>query len=425
MNLLDELGEVSNLRSAWRSLHKNPKSYGIDDVTIDEFRDNLDGELAKLSESIKTGTYKPDKLRGHPLEKGKSSSSASDKTDYRILKIPTVRDRVVQKAIEQLIITPLDNKYSINNNGVSFAYVKDGGVKNAAKKVKAYYKKGYIYVYVADIEKFFDNVNNKLLIEKIEAALPDNSLIPLLKEFLKIDIKNKEELKERTQQEYIYNPLVGIAQGSPLSPLFANVFLADFDKKIKSKSKNYKVVRYADDIAVLCKTEDLAISAHTLVEAELKKLKLKVRPLLVQGDLPEEGHEKHSIVRKYSGLLFLGLRFTGDKIYPSGTSYNNAIWTVRRAAYNRRLSFAKKLTSIDARIEGWCSAYGFTDYLDEPTIKNDRLVEDVLTKVLRKAGLRTRGGTSAMKALGIEGYKVRLNKHQTKSLNKRTKPQYQ
>lgn len=412
MSLLNELADPKNLRNAWKALHKKPFSFGIDEVTIDDFRNNLEHELDELSAALSSGKYKPQELRGHPLEKGKARSRSADKKEYRILKIPTVRDRVVQKTIENLIIEHLDKLYKISKNGVSFAYMKSGGVEKAANQVRNYYKQGLGWVYRADIRKFFDEIDNKVLLKQVNAALPDKTLMPLIERFLEIDIRNVNEIEERTLVEYQYNPVVGIAQGSPLSPLFANVFLSKLDKNVKKKG--LKMVRYADDIVILTKTKEEAIEAHNFIEAELKKIKLVVHPLLVQGDLPEEGHEKHSVVRKYSGLLFLGLRFTSDKIYPSGDSYENAIWTVRRAAYNQKLSFIKKLISIEARVQGWCASYAFTDYLDEPTLKNDKLLEDVLTKALRKTGLKTTNRKTACMALGIEGYKTRLTRLKTK-----------
>jgi len=412
VSLLTRLADQKILRSSWKALHKEPFSYGIDKITIDEFRNNLENELDGLSTLLSSGKYTPQMLRGHPLEKGKPRSRVTDKKDYRILKIPTVRDRVVQKAIEGLISEHLNKRYKVVNNGVSFAYVKDGGVEKAAEQIRQYYKSGYMYAYKADIKKFFDRIDKALLLNKVGTALPDKSLLPLIKQFLEIDIANVEQIEERTKKEYEYNPTLGVAQGSPLSPLFANVYLADFDQSIIRKK--LKMVRYADDIVILCKTEQAAIDAHDLVESELLKLKLELHPLLRPRELPVSGHNKHSIVRKYSGLIFLGLCFKGQKIYPpSGDSYSNAIWTVRRAAYNQKLTFTKKLISIDARIQGWCSSYAFTDYLDEKTLKNDKLLEDVLTKMLNKSGLRVVGHKTAQQALGIEGYKTRINRLQT------------
>jgi RNA-directed DNA polymerase len=425
--LIRQLADEKNLREAWRKLKKRPASYGIDQVTIDEFRDNLEAEIEELSSSIKSGRYKPNKLRGHPLEKGKSNARRLDKKEYRILKIPTVRDRVVQKTIELLIENDVNKLYKIRDNGVSFAYVKNGGVDKAALKIREYYRAGNAWAYKADIRKFFDEIDVAILLGKIKAALPDETLMPLIEEFLKIDIANADEVQERTEKEYEYNPMVGVAQGSPLSPMFANVFLSDIDQATISKGMN--MVRYADDIVVMCKTKQEAINAHTFITVELSKIGLTTHDLLILGDLPKDGHEKHSQVQKYSGLLFLGLRFTGDKIYPSSDSFDNAIWTVRRAARNQKLSFVKKLVSIDARVQGWCASYSFTDYLDQPIMKNDKLLEDVLVKMLGETGLSVQKKKTAMLALGIEGYKTRLTRLRNEAKNperitKRVKTQY-
>lgn len=413
--LIQSLADKNNLREAWKKLKKRPASYGIDLITIDEFRDNLETEIDELASAIKSGRYKPAKLRGHPLEKGKNNGRRLDKKEYRILKIPAVRDRVVQKSIELLIEDSIHDVYKIRDNGVSFAYVKNGGVDKAAMQIREYYREGYSWVYNADIRKFFDEIDKAKLLDKIKAALPDQTLMPLIEEFLKLDIANADEVQQRTEVEYQYNPMVGVAQGSPLSPMFANIYLADLDQA--ALEKGMKMVRYADDIVVMCKTKQDAINAHTFTAVELAKIGLVTHPLLVQGDLPQDGHEKHSRVQKYGGLLFLGLRFTGDKVYPSSDSFDNAIWTARRAAQNTKLTFVKKLISIDARVQGWCSSYAFTDYLDQPVKKNDKLLEDVLTKMLRGTGLTVQSGKTAMQALGIEGYKTRLTRLKNEAKN--------
>jgi len=408
VSLLEKLSDQKVLKGAWLKLHKNPSSYGIDEITIDEFRDNLERELSKLSIQIKSGNYSPKELRGHPLEKGKNKASDADKKQYRLLKIPTVRDRVVQKAIEMLVYEYLDAYYGLTNNGVSYAYVKEGSVESAVKKIQAYHKEGCFWVYSSDIISFFDQVEKKLLLSKISCALPDDSLLEIIELFLNIDVNNKKEIEERTREEYKYNPTVGVAQGSPLSPLFANVYLADLDKSATSSS--IRMVRYADDIVIMCKSKSEAESAHVFLESELNKIGLSIHSILVQGDLPVDGHEKHSKVQKYSSLTFLGLSFRGDKVYPSGKSYQNAIFTVRRAAQNRKLTFTQKLISINLRVQGWCSAYSFADMIQDSVKKNDKLLEDILTKMLRQHNLKTTHKITASDALGINGYKSRIDR---------------
>lgn len=405
-NLFDQLADEHVLREAWKKIHKNPRSSGIDQITIDEFRDKLETELCDIAEMLRKGKYKPKLLKGHPLEKGKNHSVEADNKEYRILKIPTVRDRVVQKAIEQLIEPLLSKKYDLDNK-VSYAYMEGGSVEKAALQIRKYYEEGNSWVYKSDIRKFFDKINKKAILKMVQDALPDDSLMDLIEQFLMIDIDNEEQLVERTKQEYSYDPLVGVAQGSPLSPLFANVYLSSLDHL--AIKMDLRMVRYADDLVVLTKTKAEAVAAHTLIEAHLKKLKLEVHPLEVYGENVTSGHEKHSKVSKYSGLIFLGLVFKGSKIFPSGDSYVNAIWTVRRAANNKTLPLVKKLISIEARVQGWCSAYAFTDFQEQPVKKLDKQFEDVMHKVLRKSDLKTIHNKTALEALQMPTYKFRLN----------------
>lgn len=418
LTLFDQLSDERTLREAWRKIHKNPRSAGIDEITIDEFRDRLETELDDLCDKLLNGKYKPQLLKGHPLEKGKNHSQEADNKEYRILKIPTVRDRVIQKAIERLIEPYLTKKYKLSNK-VSFAYMEGGSVERAAIQIRKYYKLGNPWVYKSDIKKFFDKINKKDVLKMIRDALPDDSLMPLIEQFLTIDINNSKELVEVTKKAYEYDPLVGVAQGSPLSPMFANVYLSSLDQL--AIDKKLKMVRYADDLVVLTKSKDEAIGAHKLLEGHLKKLKLEVHPLEVAGENVASGHEKHSTVSKYSGLLFLGLRFMGEKIYPSGDSYVNAVWTVRRAANNRGLSLIRKLQSIEARIQGWCSAYAFTDFQEQQVAKLDKQLEDVMQKVLRKSDLQVIHKKTALEALQMETYKQRLNSIKDKRKDKKVK----
>lgn len=417
-NLFDQISDEQNLRFAWKKIHKNPRSSGIDQVTIDMFRDRLETELAELSTSLKIGKYKPKLLKGHPLEKGKNHAREADKIDYRILKIPTVRDRVVQKSI-QIAIEPYLSKVYKLYNPVSFAYVEGGSVEKAALQVKKYHEAGSEWVYKTDIKKFFDKIDKKNLLELIETALPDDSLMPLIEKYLTIDIKNSKELVEITKEAYKYDPLAGVAQGSALSPMFANVYLSSLDQL--AINEKFNMVRYADDLVVLTNTKDEAVSVHTVIGDHIKELKLSLHPIKIYPDLPLKGHDKHSTVAKYNNLMFLGLRFQNSKIFPSGDSYGSAIFTVRRAANNKTLKFIQKLISIEARVQGWCSAYAFTDFQEQPVQKLDKQLEDVMQKVLRKSDLKAIHKKSALESLQMNGYKHRLNSIKDKRKKKEVK----
>lgn len=397
MNYYDQLCKPSTLNDAWKSLNKKKHSQGLDNVTIQDFKDDLTNQLDLLGDQLKAGTYKPVLLKPHLLKKPESG--------HRLLKIPAVRDRVVQKAITNLISEPLNKKYKIENNGVSYAYVSKGGVDKAALQIREFYRAGNKFVYKADIEKFFDRVPKKKLLAKIEAALtPDTSLMPLIEEFLNADMANNKYLEAKDPKLFHPTPLLGIAQGSALSPLFANVYLAEFDQKMISEGLN--MIRYADDLVVLTKTDADAENAHILVSSELKGLELKVHALKKRNALPGTGQSKpkYSEVRRYQDLQFLGLTFKSDHIYPTGRSYQNAVASVRNAAYDRSQPLVKKLKNIESRIEGWCSAYSFVEHEGSKLAHNDTELNKVLGIMLKKHGLKVRLGISPHKALGLNNY---------------------
>jgi hypothetical protein len=219
------------------------------------------------------------------------------------------------------------------------------------------------------------------------------------------------------------NPLLGIAQGSPLSPLFANVYLAEFDSKMKGLG--YKMVRYADDLVVMTKTLEDAKSVHEVVKDELQGLELKVHGLKQTGQLPIIGHSKpkYSEATRYQDLQFLGLTFKSAKIYPTGRSYQNAIKSIRTAAYDPSQTFIKKLTAIEARITGWCSAYGFANHESDKLDHNDKLLDDVLLKMLKFHGLKVWTGKKPHGVLGLINYTQSVSKVKTSREKKVSKDQ--
>jgi RNA-directed DNA polymerase len=394
--------QKSNLKIAWKNLHKRPQSVGLDEVTIADFRTDLDENLEKLSIALKSGKYKPVKLLPHMLKKPEGG--------YRVLRIPAVRDRVVQRAILNEISKPLDDHFHIDNNGVSYAYVSGGGVNKAAEKIVKYWEQGYDYVYKSDIIKFFDNINKKVLLEKISKSLgTDQSLMPLIEDHLNCAVENIKKVADYDPEIYNPKPLLGLAQGSPLSPVFANVYLAEFDQAMLSRK--LKMVRYADDLIIMGKTLAAAEATHAVVEEELKKLGLQVHALKVQGkQLPAVGHSKpkYSEARRCQDVEFLGLTFKSKKIYPAGRSYQNATKSVRFAAYDRGNTFVKRLVSIDARVFGWSSAYSFTEQEPAKIAVLDQKLDETLRIMIQRQGLKIKQSKTPHKVLGIRNYSASL-----------------
>lgn len=414
MTYYENICQKSALKSAWKKLHKHPQSVGLDKVTVAEFRTDLDENLEEIRGLLESKKYKPVKLLPYMLKKPEGG--------YRVLRIPAVRDRVIQRAILDEITPALEKRFGINKNGVSYAYTNGGGVKRAALELVKYWEQGYCFAFKADIIKFFDNINKEKLLGMISDALGDDkSLMDIIEMQLNCELENIQKVAEYDPTLYNPKPLIGIAQGSPLSPVFANVYLAEFDKTIICRE--LKMIRYADDLIIMTKTLEDAENVHNIVSTELAKLGLGIHQLKTQGQLPTIAHSrpKFSEARKCQDLTFLGLTFKSKKIYPAGRSYQNAAKSVRFAAYDTGTTFVKKLVSIDARVSGWAAAYSFTEREPAKLANLDKQLDQIIGIMLNKQGLRIKRRSSPHTVVGIPNYTSVLqkidNKKQKKSKN--------
>ncbi len=403
-NLLSTLSTEDCLKRAWQSLEKRPYSHGFDDITIAQFKENLTNHLAETATMLQAGTYKFYPLRLYLAKKSDGG--------YRKIKIPTVRDRIVQRAITDMISPYLEKRYQLINAS-SFAYVKDKNVKKAAERILQLRADGYTHACKADIIKFFDNIDREQLLVKVEAALPDTSLNALIRSALENDIANVEYYEKKTGEIYVPNSLVGIAQGCPLSPLFANVYLADFDKAIEKSGRH--MVRYADDFVVMARSLQAAKDSYYYAESLIKDLRLELYPL--KDDIPVQlwkKDAKYSLARTCHQLEFLGLRFAGGKVYPAGTAYKNVMKSVRSVAYDPKLGLIKKLTGIDSRMLGWMTAYTFATMENQNISGLDASLEDVLTRMLRRHNLQKTTKRSTAAVLGLRTFQQLRVKTTTK-----------
>ncbi len=262
-----------SLPSAFRSVKDNHGCAGVDGVTIKDFEEKLHENLAVLQDELARRTYFP-----LPLMK---ILVAKKNGEPRTLCIPAVRDRVVQKAVLQLIEPILEKEFE----DCSFAYRQGRSVKQGVYKIKAYYDQGYRWVVDADIDAFFDNVDHRLLLEKFKRVVHDPDIQKLVEQWVRAEIWDGTSL--RLLQK-------GIAQGSAVSPILANLFLDELDEELLQK--NYKYIRYSDDFVILCKSPERAASALKLSKQVLEKLLLKL-------DEEEITDFKHGF--KYLGVIFV------------------------------------------------------------------------------------------------------------------------
>ncbi|MBI5842858.1 MAG: hypothetical protein HZB19_22425 [Chloroflexi bacterium] len=276
-DLLDKALDMKNLRGAWEEIRANKGMPGVDEVSLKAWARNWEDRLMKLISSVRANTYKPHKLRLRKIPK-------KSRREFRTLRVPTVTDRVFQRAILQILHPVFERRFL----DCSFGYRPKRGLADAVQRIIVLRENDYRWVLDADIDEFFDHVDHDLLLGFLRHDLPDDSLMPLIKKWLKT-CRLEPDLA------------VGIPLGSPLSPLWANVFLHRLDQAAAARDR--PVVRYADDFIVFAESREDAQSVYREVEETLAALKLKYEPSKTRVASFEEGFE------------FLGIRFRGDSCF--------------------------------------------------------------------------------------------------------------
>ena len=184
--------------------------------------------------------------------------------------------------------------------------------------------------------------------------LKDDTLNELIRAGINQPLGGLEKIDDKLK--FLFDDVdKGIPQGNPLSPLFSNIFLNEFDDTLKKSP--FRLVRYADDFIVMCKSKDHAKSALNLCKDVLEnKLNLELHP---------EGSKKGPKIFKISKskpLTFLSITFDGNKVYPSRLTVDNLISKLREIALQKPkekgLQFI--LFKIKWILDGWVSAYFYT-----------------------------------------------------------------
>lgn len=275
MDLYARLATIDTLLLGWDKVRRNGGGPGADGVTLDRFAQDILPWLERFPEELLAGRYHP-----HPLLQVKLQREGKKP---RFLAIPTVRDRVVQSAANQLIVPLLEKEFEDESWGCR----RGRSVAMAVQEVARLRDAGFRWVVDADIHAFFDEVDHPALLARLQRYLPDPRLIDLIHLWLAGPLQTIEG-QYRTIER-------GIPQGSPISPVLANLYLDDFDEAILDE--NLRLVRFADDFLILCCDHAQAENALALTNEFLDTLELRVN------------HAKTRITHFDEGFRFLGVDF--------------------------------------------------------------------------------------------------------------------
>jgi group II intron reverse transcriptase/maturase len=260
-SLYDKVYALVNLGRAWEKVRSNRGAGGIDRESIASFERNKERNLAEIHRLLREKRYRPHALRRVYIPKGKGES--------RPLGIPTVRDRVVQQALLNIlepIFEPLFHKHS-------YGFRPGCSAHQAMAYVRSKLQEGKEWVLEVDIRKYFDTVSHELLLTLVNEEVSDGSVLRLIRMFLESGVM-EEGVKVATDQ--------GTPQGGVISPLLANIYLNRFDWEMQAAG--YEVIRYADDVVVLCQSREEAEKA------------LKVTRAIIEGELHLQIHPKKTRV---------------------------------------------------------------------------------------------------------------------------------
>lgn len=254
-----------NLLQAWdlsRDSTAHAGTAGIDNETAKHFASNLDANLGEIRKRLLEGTYGFSRLRAVFIPKPNSDKD-------RVICIPTIRDRIVQRATIQYLAAR--KKLPIYNSS-SFGFIKGKGTKEAVQRAVELHSL-YEWCVKADIESFFDTIPRHYLKERVSAALGNHSLVPLIYDAIDCEIRTTPEIQPKLLRQGIKNG-VGIRQGMPLSPILANLVLSKFDRSMEAR--RIPMIRYADDLLLFFGTKQEAKLGSKLVEEHLALVDLKL-----------------------------------------------------------------------------------------------------------------------------------------------------
>jgi len=237
------------MRKAFKAVKRNRGAAGVDKVSIQMFEDNLDENLAALMRDLKAGTFRPKPLRRTMIPKGPDSDK------LRPLGIPVVRDRVAQEVVRRLLAPVFEPRF----HDASYGFIMGRNCHQAIERVLELHRQGDKVVLDADIKGFFDNIPHKVIMDAVAAEIADGNVLNLVEKFLKAGVMENGVFKPTT---------IGTPQGGVISPLLANIVLDHLDWRLHEAG--YHFVRYADDFVVVCRTQQQAQEALTLVKHVLE-----------------------------------------------------------------------------------------------------------------------------------------------------------
>jgi len=349
-SLIDKVYKPGNLRAAFAQVKANQGAAGVDRQTIEMFEANLETNLSKVSQQLADNSYRPQAVRRHWIAKPGSS-------EKRPLGIPTVRDRVVETALRNVMEPIFERDFAEH----SYGFRPRRGCKDALRRVDRRLKAGDTWVVDADLRSYFDTIPKQKLRERVAEKVADSRVLELVEAMLQQEVMDGLEH---------WTPEAGTPQGAVISPLLSNIYLDPLDWEMVRGG--YEMVRYADDFIILCDSKAKAQAALAKVQEWTAQAGLRLHP------------EKTRIVdaTERGGFDFLGYHFERGYRWPRRKSVAQLKATIR--SKTRRThgdSLRTIIETVNQTLTGWFGYFKHSHKTAFPPL--DKWIRMRLRSILR------------------------------------------
>ena len=367
-NMMEEVASHHNLLRAYRRVVSNGGSAGVDGMQTQELKTWFRINYAVMREQLLSGKYRPQTVLSVEIPKPNGGK--------RLLGIPTVVDRLIQQAIQQVMARQYEPTFSDE----SYGFRPKRNCHQALQRATSIMAEGKGYVIDLDLEKFFDEVNHSRLMSRLSKRIGDKRILKLIHLYLKSGLMQGGVICQRIK---------GTPQGSPLSPLLSNIVLDELDKELETRG--LKFVRYADDVKILAGSQKAAERIKTGITLYIEDtLKLKVN------------EQKSRICRGYE-LNFLGhCLLYNNKIGLSRTTESRLKEKIINITQrNRGVSFNEILKELTYLLRGWHQYFRYAE-MHSKILKIDSWIKRRLRCFRLKQCKRAIGIVRFLRKEGVE-----------------------
>lgn len=353
--LIDKVYSERNLQAAYAKVARNDGAPGVDHITVEEFGEHLDSNLKKLSDGLRTETYRPLEIRRVMIPKPGTN-------EQRPLGIPTVRDRVGQAAVVNVIEPIFEREFARH----SYGFRPGLGCKDALRRVDELLKNGHVHVVDVDLKSYFDTIPHEPLLARVRERIADGRVVALIERFLKAGIMTEWET---------YVPEAGAPQGAVLSPLLSNIYLNPLDHLMAAQG--FEMVRYADDFVILCKSAEDAVRALEMVRNWTAQAELTIHPTKTRiVDIRETGFD-------FLGYHFQTVKSGRIRHWPREKSLTKLKDALRKkTGRSNGRSLSAIIRDVNSTLKGWFQYFQHSCHTAFPPL--DAWIRKRLRSILRK-----------------------------------------